>query len=98
MLAWLTGVEMDLRSDTITPLRDAQVIGQLDGVAPHQVTVASAAPPLPSGYVPEVDALRGIAMTLVILIHCKLAPFGWMGVWLFYVVSGFSVTTSLFRS
>jgi peptidoglycan/LPS O-acetylase OafA/YrhL len=46
--------------------------------------------------VPEVDALRGMAMTLVILIHCKLAPFGWMGVWLFYVVSGFSVTTSLF--
>ena len=49
-----------------------------------------------AGYVPEVDALRGLAMTAVILGHCKLMPFGWMGVWLFYVVSGFSVTTSLF--
>lgn len=47
-------------------------------------------------YVPEVDALRAIAMTAVIVFHCKLMPFGWMGVWLFYVVSGFSVTTSLF--
>lgn len=49
-----------------------------------------------SAYVPEVDALRAIAMTSVIVFHCKLMPFGWMGVWIFYVVSGFSVTTSLF--
>ena len=49
-----------------------------------------------SAYVPEVDALRAIAMTAVIVFHCKLMPFGWMGVWIFYVVSGFSVTTSLF--
>jgi peptidoglycan/LPS O-acetylase OafA/YrhL len=48
-----------------------------------------------STYVPEVDALRAIAMTSVIVFHCELMPFGWMGVWLFYVVSGFSVTTSL---
>jgi len=50
----------------------------------------------PSGYVPEIDALRAIAMTSVIFIHCRLMPFGWMGVWLFFVVSGFAVTTSLF--
>jgi peptidoglycan/LPS O-acetylase OafA/YrhL len=46
-------------------------------------------------YVPEVDALRGLAMTAVIAFHCKLMPFGWMGVWIFYVVSGFSVATSV---
>lgn len=46
-------------------------------------------------YVPEIDAVRGLAMSAVIAFHCKLLPFGWMGVWLFYVVSGFAVTTSL---
>ncbi len=47
-----------------------------------------------AGYVPEVDALRGLAMTGVVAMHCGLAPFGWMGVWVFYVISGFAVTTS----
>jgi peptidoglycan/LPS O-acetylase OafA/YrhL len=51
---------------------------------------------VPDGYLPEVDALRCFAMTSVIFFHCKLMPFGWMGVWLFFVVSGFAVTTSLF--
>jgi peptidoglycan/LPS O-acetylase OafA/YrhL len=48
-----------------------------------------------SSYVPEVDALRGLAMSAVVAFHCKLLPCGWMGVWLFFVVSGFSVTTSM---
>jgi peptidoglycan/LPS O-acetylase OafA/YrhL len=48
-----------------------------------------------TGYVPEVDALRAMAMSAVIAFHCRLMPFGWMGVWLFFVVSGFAVTTSL---
>jgi peptidoglycan/LPS O-acetylase OafA/YrhL len=52
--------------------------------------------PTASGsYVPEVDALRCLAMTAVIAMHCGLFPIGWMGVWLFFVVSGFAVTTSL---
>jgi peptidoglycan/LPS O-acetylase OafA/YrhL len=46
------------------------------------------------GYVPEVDAMRGIAMTAVVAIHAGILPFGWMGVWVFYVISGFAVTTS----
>jgi len=42
-----------------------------------------------------VDILRFVAMTLVVAQHCDLAPFGWVGVWLFYVISGFVVTKSL---
>ena len=50
------------------------------------------------GYISEVDAVRGLAVTGVIAIHCGILPFGWMGVWLFYVVSGFAVASSLFES
>jgi peptidoglycan/LPS O-acetylase OafA/YrhL len=51
---------------------------------------------LPASHrIDQVDALRAFAMTAVILQHCKLLPSGWVGVWLFYVISGFVVTSSL---
>ncbi|PBB84955.1 hypothetical protein CK216_20635 [Mesorhizobium sp. WSM3876] len=34
-------------------------------------------------------------MTAVVAQHCGLMPFGWTGVWLFFVVSGFVVTLSV---
>lgn len=34
-------------------------------------------------------------MTAVIAQHCKILPCGWIGVWLFFVISGFVVTTSV---
>jgi peptidoglycan/LPS O-acetylase OafA/YrhL len=42
-----------------------------------------------------VDILRFLAMCIVVAQHCNLMPFGWVGVWLFYVISGFVVTKSL---
>ena len=45
-----------------------------------------------SNRVPEIDGLRAIAMTMVIAQHSGLLPFGWIGVWLFYVISGFVIT------
>jgi peptidoglycan/LPS O-acetylase OafA/YrhL len=51
-----------------------------------------------SAYVGEVDALRCLAMTAVVLQHCQLLPFGWTGVWLFFVISGFAITSSLLGS
>jgi peptidoglycan/LPS O-acetylase OafA/YrhL len=57
-------------------------------------------PSVPSvdGYVGEIDALRCLAMTGVVAQHCGLMPFGWTGVWLFYVISGFAITSSLLVS
>lgn len=43
----------------------------------------------------QIDSLRAFAMSAVVAEHCKILPFGWMGVWLFFVISGFVVTTSL---
>ena len=54
-----------------------------------------AAPVSGSGRLDEIDSLRAVAMTAVVAEHCRILPFGWMGVWLFFVISGFVVTTSL---
>jgi peptidoglycan/LPS O-acetylase OafA/YrhL len=62
--------------------------------------VSGALPARPSRAVRlnRIDALRCIAMTAVFLQHCRLLPCGWIGVWLFYVISGFVVTASLLDS
>lgn len=53
-------------------------------------------------YIPALDGLRGIAVSLVIFYHChtklgdgllsRFAEYGWAGVNLFFVLSGFLIT------
>jgi peptidoglycan/LPS O-acetylase OafA/YrhL len=43
----------------------------------------------------DIDALRCFAMFGVMAQHAHILPIGWIGVWLFFVISGFVVTHSL---
>ena len=70
----------------------------VDFAASKAAKAAYSAPLGTVGYVSEVDALRCVAMTAVVAAHCRLLPFGWAGVWLFFVISGFAITSSLLAS
>jgi len=44
---------------------------------------------------PALDGLRGLAILLVMLFHAGLLDFGWMGVNLFFLLSGYLITQVL---
>jgi peptidoglycan/LPS O-acetylase OafA/YrhL len=51
----------------------------------------------PIPFIPELDGVRGIAVSLVLLFHLQVPLFGigWCGVDLFFVLSGYLITTIL---
>jgi peptidoglycan/LPS O-acetylase OafA/YrhL len=59
-------------------------------VAPEALRLVSSLP-----YYKSLDGIRGIAVLMVIFIHSRLLPFGWVGVQIFFVLSGFLITSIL---
>ncbi|MCC7117925.1 MAG: acyltransferase [Anaerolineales bacterium] len=47
--------------------------------------------------IPGLDGLRAIAFLVVFFFHTRNLPFGWLGVQLFFVLSGFLITDILLR-
>jgi peptidoglycan/LPS O-acetylase OafA/YrhL len=51
-----------------------------------------------AGFVPALEGVRGVAILLVVLVHAYLRPGGgFLGVDVFFVLSGFLITTLLLR-
>ena len=52
-----------------------------------------------SGYRPEIDGLRAFAVVAVIINHFnkEILPHGYLGVDIFFVISGFVITSSLYQ-
>ena len=50
------------------------------------------------GHVPALDGLRGLAIVMVIAYHAGAFKWGWIGVDLFFVLSGYLITNVLLES
>lgn len=67
---------------------------------PHAASALLAAPPLKPGFRPDIQGLRAIAVMLVVLFHSgvEVLSGGFVGVDVFFVISGFLITTHLLES
>lgn len=52
----------------------------------------------PVKYYPALDGLRGYAALMVLFYHAQLIAWGWIGVNIFFVLSGFLITRNLLQS
>ena len=51
-----------------------------------------------AGYSRPLDGLRALAVLLVVFFHAGWLRFGWIGVQIFFVLSGYLITTGLLES
>jgi peptidoglycan/LPS O-acetylase OafA/YrhL len=70
----------------------------LAGSGQHEHELAGISGPVSSGraYYPALDGLRALAFLLVFYFHYFALPWGWVGVEIFFVLSGFLITGILY--
>src|SRR3954463_1960013 len=70
-----------------------------ESAAPTAPVTQRQAGPRPRGFRPDVEGLRAVAVLLVVLYHAvpSLLPGGYVGVDVFFVISGFLITSLLLR-
>jgi peptidoglycan/LPS O-acetylase OafA/YrhL len=51
----------------------------------------------PPARIHNLDALRALAVLLVVVFHFRLLAVGWIGVWIFFVISGFLISRILLQ-
>ncbi len=73
--------------------------GQLALAAPSNFTDEAGTPPEDRKFRPDIQGLRALAVLLVVLYHAQLSAIsgGFVGVDVFYVISGFVITGVLLR-
>src|SRR5271155_971802 len=82
---------MPTRSRPGAPSAPAARPGRLCA-APRAGAVTDLASP---GRIHNLDALRAVAVLLVAVFHYRLLAVGWIGVWIFFVISGFLISRIL---
>jgi peptidoglycan/LPS O-acetylase OafA/YrhL len=59
---------------------------------------ATASPATDRAYFPALDGIRGLAFVMVFVTHYLQLPWGWTGVNIFFVLSGFLITGILYNT
>src|SRR5690606_7048450 len=87
-------------SQVLAPASDRRLERYLVSVdAPAVPPRARPSRPMPRRFLPEVQGLRAVAVLLVLVYHLNAAvlPGGYVGVDVFFVISGFLITSLLLR-
>src|SRR6201996_5931902 len=78
---------------------DTEYLGRMDTqhLGSHELVEMTSESPRRLGRRPVLDGLRGVAILLVMLTHTSVLPNGYVGVDLFFALSGFLITTLLYE-